>query len=82
MGATNGAEGISLAIIQPTIYRLSRNPTIEGASLALRSLNTDQPLFRPRGRAELLFFNNQRCPPDLPKSLVHAEHEILIFLYV
>ena len=82
MGATNGAArhlaSHNLAKNLPPKPK-SRDRTCQ--SRALRSLNTDQPLFRPTGRAELLFSTNQRYPPDLPKSLVHAEHEILIFLY-
>jgi hypothetical protein len=43
--------------------------------------NPKQPQLRPRGRIRIAY-SNGRHPLDPPQRLVHAEHEILIFLYI
>lgn len=43
--------------------------------------NPKQPQLRLHGRIRIAY-SNGRHPLDPPKLLVHAEHEILIFLYI
>jgi hypothetical protein len=59
-----------------------RNPATGDTNFGvLPPPNPKQPQLRPRGTI-CIAYSNGRYALDPPQRLVHAEHEILIFLYI
>ena len=71
-----------MCVVQEQMFLSRPNPRWEVRSpWSLPSPNPKQPNLRPR-TLNWIASSNRRHPLDPPQCLVHAEHEILIFLYV
>jgi hypothetical protein len=85
MGATTSVEGVSLKQTEPKIpSRHCRNRlAMADTSFLVLSSPIPNSALRPRGNESdnLDTSSNRRHRIDSPQCLVHAEHEILIFLY-